>query len=140
MATVAFVIPLIYPTGRLPSPRWRPALVAGLAAAVGTVCFALVPGPMESTGRCQSVRDRRSNVDQDGGDVVMLVFAVGLLAALASIGIRFRRSQGDERQQLKWLLLALSILACAFSSASRTGPSRGRASRWIRWRTPWSSR
>ena len=50
MATVAFVIPLIYPTGRLPSPRWRPALVAGLAAAaLGTVCFALVPGPMEST-------------------------------------------------------------------------------------------
>ena len=116
MATVAFVIPLIYPTGRLPSPRWRPALVAGLAAAaLGTVCFALVPGPMESTpGAANPFGIDGATWIRTVGDVVMLVFAVGLLAALASIGIRFRRSQGDERQQLKWLLLALSILACAF--------------------------
>ena len=116
MATVAFVIPLIYPTGRLPSPRWRPALVAGLvAAAVGTVCFALVPGPMESTpGSDNPFGIEGATWIRTAGDVVMLVFAAGLLAALGSIGVRYRRSSGDERQQLKWLLLALSILACAF--------------------------
>jgi signal transduction histidine kinase len=116
MATVAFVIPLIYPTGRLPSPRWRPALVAGLvAAAVGTACFALVPGPMESTPRAANPFGiEGATWIRTAGDVVMLVFVVCLLAALGSIGIRYRRSDGDERQQLKWLLLALSILACAF--------------------------
>ena len=116
MATVAFVIPLIYPTGRLPSPRWRPVLIAGLvAAAVGTACFALVPGPMESTpGADNPFGIEGATWIRTAGDVVMLVFVVALLAALGSIGVRFHRSNGDERQQLKWLLLSLSILACAF--------------------------
>ena len=116
MATVAFVIPLIYPTGRLPSPRWRPVLVAGLvAAAVGTVCFALVPGPMESTpGSDNPFGVEGATWIRAAGDIVMVVFVAGLLASLSSIGVRFHRSRGDERQQLKWLLLSLAILACAF--------------------------
>jgi signal transduction histidine kinase len=114
--TVAFVIPFVYPTGRLPSPRWRPVFAAGLvAAAVGTACFALVPGPLDST----PVAINPFGIEGAAwigvlGNVVMLFFAVGLLAALGSIGVRYRRSRGDERQQLKWLLLALSLLICAF--------------------------
>ena len=115
MATVAFVIPLIYPTGRLPSPRWRPALVAGLAARRSAPCASRwYPARWRAPGRSNPFGIDGATWIMTMGDVVMLVFAVGLLAALASIGIRFRRSQGDERQQLKWLLLALSILACAF--------------------------
>jgi signal transduction histidine kinase len=114
--TVAFMIPLVYPTGRLPSPRWRPVLLAGLAAAaVGTACFALMPGPLDST----PVAINPFGIEGATwigavGNVVMLVFAAGLLAALGSIGVRYRRSRGDERQQLKWLLLALSLLIIAF--------------------------
>jgi signal transduction histidine kinase len=115
-ATVAFAIPLVYPTGTLPSPRWRPVLVVGLVvAALGTACFALVPGPLGSTPGV------RNPFGIDGatwigtaGNVMMFLFVIGLLSAIASIGIRFRRSRGDERQQLKWLLLALSLLAGAF--------------------------
>jgi signal transduction histidine kinase len=114
--TVAFVIPLVYPTGRLPSPRWRPVLLAGLvAAAVGTACFALVPGPLDSTPvAINPFGIAGATWIGPLGNVVMLVFAAGLLAALGSIGVRYRRSRGDERQQLKWLLLALSLLAVAF--------------------------
>ena len=116
MATVALVIPLMYPTGRLPSRRWRPVLVAGVAAAVvGTLCFALVPGPMESTPSAPNPFGIESaQWIRRAGDLVMLVFLVGLFAALASIGFRYHRSRGDERQQVKWLLLSLSILFCAF--------------------------
>jgi signal transduction histidine kinase len=116
MAIVAFVIPLIYPTGRLPSPRWRPVLVAGLfAAAIGTAFFALIPGPMESTPEFSNPFGiEGSTWIRTAGNIVMLVFVAGLLAALGSIGVRYRRSLGDERQQIRWLLLSLSILACAF--------------------------
>ncbi|HEX5937201.1 MAG TPA: sensor histidine kinase, partial [Actinomycetota bacterium] len=48
------------------------------------------------------------------GDVVMLPYVLGLLGALASLAIRYRRARGDEREQLKWLLLALSVLAVCF--------------------------
>jgi signal transduction histidine kinase len=114
--TVAFVIPFVFPTGRLPSPRWRPVFVAGLVAAtVGTACFALVPGPLGSTPvAINPFGIEGATWISTAGNVIMLLFVVGLLSAVASIAIRFRRSRGDERQQLKWLLLALSLLASAF--------------------------
>ena len=68
----------------------------------------------------------------------MLVFVGGVLAAIVSMAMRYRRSEGDERQQLKWLLLSLSLVAGVdSSSASRTGPSAAnRAGRSIVDRVP----
>ena len=45
----------------------------------------------------------------------LLVFAV---LALASLALRFRRSSGIERQQLKWLLFAVAVLSLATFSAA----------------------
>ena len=116
MAAVALLIPMLYPTGRLPSARWRVPLLLGLiAAGIGTVCFALAPGELDGFPGVPNP------VELDGmpwiktlGDTVMFVFVGGVLAAIVSMAVRFRRSEGDERQQLKWLLLAISLLASSF--------------------------
>ena len=116
MAAVALLIPMLYPTGRLPSARWRVLLLLGLiAAGIGTVCFALAPGELDGFPGVPNP------VELDGmpwiktlGDTVMFVFVGGVLAAIVSMAVRFRRSEGDERQQLKWLLLAISLLASSF--------------------------
>ena len=116
MAAVALLIPMLYPTGRLPSARWRVPLLLGLiAAGLGSVCFALAPGDLDGFPGVPNP------VGLDGmpwiktlGDTVMFVFVGAVLTAIVSMAVRYRRSQGDERQQLKWLLLAISLLASSF--------------------------
>jgi signal transduction histidine kinase len=116
MAILALYIPLLYPDGHLPSPAWRyVAAVGTIGATLGTIFFALVPGDLESTpGVRNPFGIESADWMRNVGDVVMIPFVLGLLGAVASLAIRYRRARGDERQQLKWLLLALSVLAVCF--------------------------
>nr|MBA3363600.1 hypothetical protein [Actinomycetota bacterium] len=116
MAAVALVIPMLYPTGRLLSRRWGYILVLGLiGATAGALCFGLAPGELESfPGVPNPFGIDGADWIRPVGDIVMLVFASALLGAIASMAIRYRRSRGEERQQLKWLLLALSLLGSTF--------------------------
>jgi signal transduction histidine kinase len=116
MALLALHIPLLYPDGRLPSPRWRTVVIVGtIGAILGTIGFALAPGDLESTpGVRNPFGIEGADWIRNVGDVVMLPYVLGLLGGLASLAIRYRRARGDERQQLKWLLLALSVLAVCF--------------------------
>ena len=116
MALLALHIPLLYPDGQLPSPRWRSVAVVGtIGAILGTIFFAFAPGDLESTpGIRNPVGMEGADWMRNVGDVVMLPYGLGLLGGLASLAIRYRRARGDERQQLKWLLLALSVLAVCF--------------------------
>ena len=116
MASVALLIPMLYPTGTLPSPRWRIPLVVGLTAALlGGLLFALAPGDLGGyPGIPNPAGVEGATWIRTLGDTVMLVFVAGVLAAIVSMAVRYRRSEGDERQQLKWLLLAISVLASSF--------------------------
>jgi signal transduction histidine kinase len=116
MAAVALLIPMLYPTGRLSSPRWRAPLMLGLAASgIGALCFALAPGDLGGyPGVPNPVGIDGAEWISPLGDAVMLLFVCGVLCAIVSMAVRYRRSRGDERQQLKWLLLALSLLASSF--------------------------
>jgi len=116
MSLVVIHIPLVYPSGHLLSPRWRLVSVIGiLATAIGTLAFALVPGDLESSPGIQSP------VTIDGatwlrpmGNLAMAFFVAAFASAAASTVIRYRRSSGVERQQLKWLGLALTVLLISF--------------------------
>jgi signal transduction histidine kinase len=116
MAAVALLIPMLYPTGRLLSRRWGFLLALGLTGAtLGALCFALAPGDLASyPGVPNPFGIDGAGWIQPVGDFVMLTFAGALLGAITSLAIRYRRSRGEERQQLKWLLLALSLLASSF--------------------------
>jgi hypothetical protein len=118
-------LPLLFPTGRLLSPRWRPVLWLSVAAiACSVLGSALDPGrldvdsavPVENPfGIGGPVGDAMPVLSRLGDVLAGIAF---LLAAI-SLVLRFRRSQGIERQQLKWFayvgLLAATGLAIAMA-------------------------
>jgi hypothetical protein len=100
---------LLFPTGKLLSPRWRVvAWTAGLVLVASLVSLALRPGPIQSF---PSVRNPFG-----GPPFVEWVEAVGgvigpacFVAAIISLILRFRRSQGQERQQIKLFAYASAL-------------------------------
>jgi signal transduction histidine kinase len=107
---------MLYPTGRLLDRAWRVPLVVGLvASSAGALCFALAPGDLGGyPGVPNPVGIDGAPWIRPAGDAVMLLFVGSVLAAIVSMAIRYRRSRGEERLQLKWLLLSLSLVAGAF--------------------------
>jgi hypothetical protein len=114
-------LPLVFPTGRLISRRWRPVLWFGIAALLAQVLgAAFQPGPLE----IESPRSLENPLGIEAAGVVSdtgtVLAAVAYLLAAASLVVRFRRARGTERQQLKWFayvaLFAVAGLALATSS------------------------
>jgi hypothetical protein len=115
---------LLFPHGRLPSPRWRfVALLAALALLSATVSFALMPGPLEGSldrlqvGNPLGVHGAAGLLGKIRA-VSMPLLGTTALASAAAVFLRFRRAQGDERQQLKWLAYAVLVLTVAVLASS----------------------
>jgi hypothetical protein len=106
---------LLFPTGRLPSRRWRPALwlcVAGSATiALG---YAFRPGggdePFQSVTNPLGIHGAFDLLDAMTG-LGWLLSGLGVAAAAVAMVRRLRRSTGVERLQLKWIAYAAGILA-----------------------------
>ncbi|MEX2458768.1 MAG: histidine kinase, partial [Actinomycetota bacterium] len=109
---------LLFPTGHPPTRRWRVAgWVTGAGVGVASFALAFARGPLENF---QTVVNPvglpidREVLDSAAG----LGLAVGLLGtvlSLASLLVRLRRSTGDERAQLRWLITAAAFLVVAFA-------------------------
>jgi hypothetical protein len=107
---------LLFPTGRVPTPRWRPALWvigAGTAAClVGLpVAFWLVPAQPGAARQIPTASASPVTWLIVAG--FTLIIAGSALAAIATVS-RFRHSTGIERQQLKWLALAGALFLLTF--------------------------
>jgi signal transduction histidine kinase len=99
------VLPQIFPTGRVLSRRWRPALWAALGyVVVGTLANVLDAEPVEGLPGVDNPYPVPAVQAWLGpffaASGVFLV--VGVLAGLTTLVLRWRRAVGDERQQLKW--------------------------------------
>jgi hypothetical protein len=108
-------LPLLFPDGRLPSPRWRP--VAWLSAfSIVLTCglYGVLLWPL------------RAVVDRDPFELLPAAQAIVVnaaapfmllcgLACLTALAVRFRQARGIERQQLKWLLFAAAITVVILS-------------------------
>jgi hypothetical protein len=111
-ALILVFTPLLFPTGRLLSARWRPVAVAA-AAAIAAIILLHAPSP---TFRLQNEDCTvRNPIGLAGvphpergalGAVLFGVLAFCAVAAVVSVVLRFRRSRGVERQQLKWFTYA----------------------------------
>ncbi len=113
---------LLFPDGRIPSRRWRPALWLAVAApTVATVAFALTPGQM--TGAFADLKkvdvvnpvglDALAGLVKDLTGIAGFATLAAAFLAGASLVVRFRSRRGDERQQVKWL----AFVGVAFLSA-----------------------
>ena len=107
-----FLVPLLFPDGRPPSPRWRPvvwiAVLAGLtdgvASAISDVNFSSnfphLRDPIELVAPLGTIDNLATTV----GPFVFLAGAVSMI-------VRFRRSGPEQRQQLKWFVYASAVSA-----------------------------
>ena len=113
LATLAF----LFPNGNLPSPRWRPVFAASL---VGYGAFflgsTLSDNPYEepSPGLYQGIEGPFPGTPEwlwkplaAGGLALTLA---SLVAAVVAVVVRYRRSRGIERLQLRWLAFGSSLI------------------------------
>jgi signal transduction histidine kinase len=117
VAFVVFVL-LLFPTGSLPSRRWRPVAWAA-AAGIGAWVLGNAFAPMLATSGPPEVRNPMGVAGPAGHLFSVLTAVGGLLivitglAALVSLVFRYRRAAAVEREQLKWLVYAGGLIAAA---------------------------
>src|SRR5215470_11531228 len=110
IAVLAFVF-MLFPTGRLRSRRWRPAawFVGGAFTFTGMVLLVHASGvwsdPFGPAGR-------------SGSPLLLAVMLILVIAALVvsvvAVVVRFARSAGEERLQLKWFAAAAVLVVATF--------------------------
>jgi two-component system NarL family sensor kinase len=115
------IVLLYFPDGRLPSSRWR---FVSLSAVLGILIIILVamlhPGPLADLG----MRQNPFGIPAAAPYLDILInlgyilLGIGFFGSVAATVVRFRRSRGVEREQMKWLIYALSLLVAGFLLAS----------------------
>ena len=128
LVPIASVVPLLLPDGRLPSPRWRPALGVGLLSVLVTAAsFALAPYAATTPGLAAAGLANTVQVQvfsRPGIGVLTLLLGVaGPCVGVAGLVLRWRRSRGTERQQLKWVLLGVVAALALFAAGFALGPT-----------------
>ena len=117
LALALIFTPLLFPTGRLLSPRWGPvAWLAGAATAIVTALTSLRTeislGTVPEKVIANPIGVAAVGNPEKSPLVPVLIILLTVLAAVAfgSLVLRFRRSRGEERQQLKWFTYAAALV------------------------------
>jgi hypothetical protein len=116
LALLSLVL-LLTPTGSLPSARWRWwAWITAATPLALVLVVAVVPGRLNPRLLLASspFSDRAlGGVLLVATRVALVVTALAVAVAAGSLLLRFRRAQGVERQQLRWVALAAAVMVLA---------------------------
>jgi len=108
-----FLLLVLFPEGNLPSPRWR-VLVRAVLAGFAIVWFVIATTPGRLDPPYEAYENPLSFTSRDSYIVIIWPIIAACLVSLAVAGIglilRFRRSQGLEREQYKWLAASVGFL------------------------------
>jgi hypothetical protein len=124
---------LLFPDGKLPSRRWRPlAWLSGMVMVLASLGITFAPGPLEGHPGV------RNPIGLEGtppwvataGILILLLLPLCMLASALSLVLRYRRSAGEEREQIKWIAFAASVVGVLYlitmvSSFTYSGPWGG---------------
>ena len=105
-----FVIPaslslvlLIFPTGRVPSPRWRLLPWMGVIGVAGWVTIEATEGTL---GVEQALQNPYANPGLNRvANLAAIVLLPALIGTIASLIVRYRGAYPEVRQQIKWVAL-----------------------------------
>ncbi len=109
---------LLFPDGRLPSPRWRPfAWLCGVSIATLTLGIAIYPGPVLDGAR--PTLDNPIGIEAmkpvlDAASFLFLLLPACVIVSAAALIGRFRGAYGVQRLQLKWLATAGAGVAVTY--------------------------
>ena len=116
------LIPLYFPTGHPPSPRWN--WVSRLA--IGMWLFFILAGlffePIAPLNGAWSLPNPIGFIPVEVvNGTPMIVWGIGLItvviSSVVSLYVRYRRAREVERQQIKWLLYAGALFAAVYTLA-----------------------
>ena len=113
---VAFLL-LLFPAGRLPSPRWR-LVLWGAIGYIGIFTLVIWLSPVLPDTRLAFVRNPLGlDIEVVNVLVELLYLTIPLLLVAGGMAVivRFRRSRGDERQQIKWFAYAVGVMVVLFA-------------------------
>ena len=109
LGTYAF---LLFPDGKLPSGRWVPlAWLSGVMIVLIGIQVGLTPGPLEGL---RSVRNPWGILVfpwmKSVPYLLVPLFLLCMVLSVFSLVLRFRRSRGEKRQQIKWIAFGASLV------------------------------
>jgi len=105
---------LLFPDGHLPSPRWRWfAWVTAVVLVLSSAGILFGQGNLADAG-FPNVPNRFGVPGLSFLAVALVLFPFCILVSAASLVVRFRRSRGAEREQLKLLAFAAAAVAVAY--------------------------
>jgi signal transduction histidine kinase len=105
---------LLFPDGHLPSPRWRWfAWLSATVLVLSSLAILLGQGGLADAG-FPNVQNRFGVPGVSFLFVALLLFPFCIVGSAASLVVRFRRSRGLERQQLKLLAIGAAAVAVAY--------------------------
>lgn len=109
LVPVVFLL-LLFPDGRLVSPRWRPiAWCAGIGVVADFLASVLTPGPVADFPQVMNPYGVEFPVVLEL--IAVALGIIGALGAAVSLVVRLRRARGVQRQQIKWLVYAGVVAA-----------------------------
>jgi two-component system, NarL family, sensor kinase len=121
--TLGIFLPLMFPTGRALSPRWRPATWFGAGATALLSFYGMFhSGPLWNQLEALAIDNPLGITalgDVTGTDLQVAMLVVGpllfsMLVAGASLLLRLRRARGRERLQVKWFAFTAALLVLVF--------------------------
>ena len=95
---------LLFPDGRLPSPRWRPVAWCAALGLIGFLAgYVLTPGPLEDFPQIVNPYGVDSPILEAVAVAGAILASASMVASAVSLIVRMRRAGRTERQQIKWL-------------------------------------
>jgi signal transduction histidine kinase len=114
---------LLYPDGHLPAGRWRPVAALSLAStALLPTLLMVVPSEIADARAGTELPEVFGSIDVDPTSlplpealalpllrVAFPLAVLGVVVPVASVVVRYRRAQGDDRRRMRWLLWAAVV-------------------------------
>ncbi len=114
MSAMGVFLPLVFPSGQLPSPRWWPVLAFDtLCAILATLGAMLLPGPLDNSAYLDNPYAIVSGFPGQERWIAFLPLIVAIIVSAVTLAVTFRRSSGVGRHQLKWLVFSAALAAGA---------------------------
>src|SRR5215207_9581460 len=105
---------LLFPDGRLPSPRWRPVAWCAAIGLIGFVAgYALEAGPLDDFPRITNPYGVDSPILEPVRVAGAILASASMVASAVSLIVRMRRAGRVQRQQIKWLAYGGAVVVGA---------------------------